>query len=582
MKRLAEHVPPGIRQWLQTNLSHRQRTQIGALLRWETAVQRFIRDRYIKLAARPPVWFEEEIVPLIRGGRILYGQVCTRFDAQETRNENLNLIGRALDEASIVWSLLDHPNSGPSRIVTAKRDYRKVAGALATNLGYCPVYAQLPGRSPRPISEMSELLRSGKVRAREVSAVRTYRIICAPDGTAMAEQELGCEIEFWPELAANGPPEEGKDPLPAGSLIAPRRNRWEDHLKPDEWRHMSFGQRHLQPAERSQYQPPHILESTAEVDVVYTWVDDTDPWWQARKQRALTTLTGEDTSFHTSAISDSRFKSHDELRYSLRSLEMYANWVRNIYIVTAGQTPKWLDLSNPRIRIVSHEEIFGQRGKLPTFNSHAIESQLHHISGLSEHFLYLNDDVFFGRSVSPDAFFSANGLSKFFVSTAKLDRGDIRVDEAPVMTAAKNNRGLILQDFGRLVTNKLKHAPHALQVSVLSELEERYPNEIGRTSRNQFRHPEDVSLASALHHWYAFATGRAILGDIRYFYADIARDDSPARLAYLQRNRHVDTFCLNDHNSEQADHSVQMAMLENFLSAYFPLPCSFELPQLFT
>ena len=34
---------------------------------------------------------------------------------------------------------------------------------------------------------------------------------------------------------------------------------------------------------------------------------------------------------------DSRFRDNDELRYSLRSLEQHAPWLRHIYIVTNGQ-----------------------------------------------------------------------------------------------------------------------------------------------------------------------------------------------------------------------------------------------------
>ena len=43
------------------------------------------------------------------------------------------------------------------------------------------------------------------------------------------------------------------------------------------------------------------------------------------------------------------------------------------------------------------------RRVLPTHNSHAVESQLHHIPGIAEHFLYSNDDMFFGRPLQPVA-----------------------------------------------------------------------------------------------------------------------------------------------------------------------------------
>lgn len=88
-------------------------------------------------------------------------------------------------------------------------------------------------------------------------------------------------------------------------------------------------------------------------------------------------------------------------RYSLRSLEVNAPWIRHIYIVTNGQVPAWLDTSNPRVSIIPHHLIFPNRSVLPTFSSLAIEFNLHRIPNLSETFLYFNDDVFLGRPVTP-------------------------------------------------------------------------------------------------------------------------------------------------------------------------------------
>lgn len=54
-------------------------------------------------------------------------------------------------------------------------------------------------------------------------------------------------------------------------------------------------------------------------------------------------------------IGQNRFSDNDELKYSLRSLQLYAPWIRNIYIVTNGQIPRWLNLKHPRIRIITHK-----------------------------------------------------------------------------------------------------------------------------------------------------------------------------------------------------------------------------------
>ncbi|XP_017660356.1 PREDICTED: N-acetylglucosamine-1-phosphotransferase subunits alpha/beta isoform X4 [Lepidothrix coronata] len=115
-------------------------------------------------------------------------------------------------------------------------------------------------------------------------------------------------------------------------------------------------------------------------------------------------------------ISASRFEDNEELRYSLRSIERHAPWVRHIFIVTNGQIPSWLNLDNPRITIVTHQEIFQNASHLPTFSSPAIESHIHRISGLSQKFIYLNDDVMFGKDVWPDDFYSHSKGQKVYLT----------------------------------------------------------------------------------------------------------------------------------------------------------------------
>ncbi|KGL84984.1 N-acetylglucosamine-1-phosphotransferase subunits alpha/beta, partial [Tinamus guttatus] len=115
-------------------------------------------------------------------------------------------------------------------------------------------------------------------------------------------------------------------------------------------------------------------------------------------------------------ISASRFEDNEELRYSLRSIERHAPWVRHIFIVTNGQIPSWLNLDNPRITIVTHQEIFQNVSHLPTFSSPAIESHIHRINGLSQKFIYLNDDVMFGKDVWPDDFYSHSKGQKVYLT----------------------------------------------------------------------------------------------------------------------------------------------------------------------
>ena len=115
-------------------------------------------------------------------------------------------------------------------------------------------------------------------------------------------------------------------------------------------------------------------------------------------------------------VSSSRFADNDELKYSLRSVDKYAPWIRKIFIVTNGQIPSWINLDHPRIKIVTHEELFVNKSHLPTYSSPAIETHIHRIKGLSKKFIYMNDDVFFGDFVWPDDFYTHAKGQKLYLT----------------------------------------------------------------------------------------------------------------------------------------------------------------------
>ncbi|KAJ4457447.1 putative N-acetylglucosamine-1-phosphotransferase subunits alpha/beta [Paratrimastix pyriformis] len=159
------------------------------------------------------------------------------------------------------------------------------------------------------------------------------------------------------------------------------------------------------------------------IDLVYTWVNGSDP----RQIRELAyhkwlwdhdiQATNEE-AFNSSldAATLNRYRDNNELLYSLRSVEKFAPWVRHVYIVTNGQVPSWLNLKNPRVSVVTHEDIFANVSHLPTFSSPAIETHLHRIPGLSKRFLYLNDDIMFGSPVYPDDFYTQAHGQKVYLS----------------------------------------------------------------------------------------------------------------------------------------------------------------------
>ncbi len=133
------------------------------------------------------------------------------------------------------------------------------------------------------------------------------------------------------------------------------------------------------------------------IDFVIIWVDGNDPEWRKEKSEYDGTVV-------TTANSEVRFRDWDNLQYWFRAVEKYAPWVNKIHFVTWGHLPSWLDTTNPKLNIVNHKDYIPKE-YLPTFSSHTIELNLHRIEGLTEQFVYFNDDMFLNKPVSPEDFF---------------------------------------------------------------------------------------------------------------------------------------------------------------------------------
>ncbi len=143
------------------------------------------------------------------------------------------------------------------------------------------------------------------------------------------------------------------------------------------------------------------------VDFVVTWVDDTDLAWREQKQ----IYEAAETGAVREEICASRFREWGLFPYWFRAVEQYAPWVRNVYLVTWGHLPPWLNTEHPKLRIVKHSDYIPAE-YLPTFSSHVIELNLWRISDLSEHLVYFNDDFYLSAPSKKEDFFS-RGLPKY-------------------------------------------------------------------------------------------------------------------------------------------------------------------------
>lgn len=312
------------------------------------------------------------------------------------------------------------------------------------------------------------------------------------------------------------------------------------------------------------------------IDVIYTWVDSTDPEWRAERSKWADRQHIDMQSWGN----DERYVDRDELRYSLRSLCAYAPFVRNVYIVTAGHRPNWLDSDHSRIHVVSHAEIFPDANDLPTFNSHAIEACLHRIPDLSENFLYFNDDVFLGGETSIDSYFTKSGLIKSRFSPLHVAATEMPGRSAiPTDWASYNAVRVIARDFGLRFDRKLSHVPIPMKRSLLQEIEERYPEPVANTRSARFRSASDLALPSMFAHYYGIANRYAVEWAGEYgecCYADTGRHDFRSQLELITQTK-PSFVCLNVTGTHaDIDLDTQAVLLQDYLRRRYPVASPFE------
>ena len=237
------------------------------------------------------------------------------------------------------------------------------------------------------------------------------------------------------------------------------------------------------------------------IDLVFCWCDGFDLAWQKRRHERMASL-GMVYDSESDANGDCRYEQLDELRYSLRSVEMYVPWVNHIYIVTDNQKPQWLK-KNPKITIVDHKRIIPEK-LLPTFSSVTIEMYLDKIPGLSEKFIYGNDDFFFNSPLLPKDFYKKGSpivwLEEYRIFSEKLRKEDA---EKILSSGQDNHWGrtvlkawLVFLEKNRITEKEMPflgpvHSFSAYTRKIFREVKQKYP-EMMMVNSSPFRTNNEI------------------------------------------------------------------------------------------
>lgn len=310
------------------------------------------------------------------------------------------------------------------------------------------------------------------------------------------------------------------------------------------------------------------FKPSCRIDAVFTWVSSNDVSWRNKKDAFLTN----DGEFELYATEDSRYVSHNEIYYSILSVLKHMPWIATIYIVTDNQMPELPAWFFNKVKIVDHKSII-PHAYLPTFNSHVIEAYLHKIPGLSENFIYFNDDFFVAREIDSSHFFRSNGHASLFASSKSIADMNAKGRKTATLSACNNVNKLFGEKINVNFDRALTHTYVPLKKEYYNIAFELFGEHIYSFSKNKFRSVNDLNLATFL------------VPYLQYFYGDSSPNidisvyfniRSPAARSFYNylliaqaEGNLPHSFCANDFSSKEFSGDDYRSTLNDFLTSFY-------------
>ena len=332
------------------------------------------------------------------------------------------------------------------------------------------------------------------------------------------------------------------------------------------------------------------MDNEYSIDFVITWVDGSDPEWINKRNYY---------SGKRSYINAHQYRDWEFLPYWFRGVQKFAPWVRKVFFVTDGQRPDWL-IENDKLVLVDHKDFIPSQ-YLPTFNPHTIELNFHRIEGLSEHFVYFNDDMFLTDTVSPETFF-VNGIpcdtavlsalapsviGDYFAHTlcnniALLNK---YFDKKAVISKHPTQwfnwkygingtlRTILTFGASRYFTGlKNYHLPSSMEKKTYIKLWDLEYDLFDRTCETKFREATDVN--QYVFTWYNICQGHFVprSPSVGQYYM-VGKDDNDIINCILKRKYKM--ICIND-NPGEFDFTLSKTRILEAFQSVFPQKSAFE------
>lgn len=296
------------------------------------------------------------------------------------------------------------------------------------------------------------------------------------------------------------------------------------------------------------------------MDYVFPYVDSEDPAWREEYGKV----------FGSMRMDESRFRSFGTLRYLLRSVAQNLPFIDRIVMIVSAesQVPDWID--RDRVRVVTHAEFMPEHHR-PTFSSSAIESDMWRIDGLSEKFLYANDDLFQMKPMTEDDFFCGDKPRLTF------NESDFHYQNI-YRRSCRNGMDMIADALGVERTEqwtllKPQHCTKGILTRHMKEAGRMCSSRIEPTI-TKLRHQTNVT--GFIYHYYAYYTGEyEPFNAVSKF---VVVEDDPASVVQAIQDGGEHILCINDSGLLSKDRYQDAGKaIRGEFEKLFPERCRYEL-----
>lgn len=266
------------------------------------------------------------------------------------------------------------------------------------------------------------------------------------------------------------------------------------------------------------------------MSIVYTWVNGSQPCYRDMRMQ----------HGGKHAVGGSRDREIGELKYSIRSFKKFVSWHTGpIFIVSPGHIPHWVDLTNPRIKVINQDDLFPDYAKpfLPTFNTHVIEQFLYQIPGLSDIYMQVNDDYIFTKPIAPHDFFTCDGGIRLLHENGLISHTPPTPKKGIWISSVLNTQQEMDLRWGKQDRHYIKHAPFIYSRKAFERVHQIFDRPLYATLKSKFRGKPDMNMP-LLHHYYMMSQGSQELGIP--IYSPPQEDMQGYKLVLMQNDNNAD------------------------------------------